>query len=685
MKRIGAWLKTERARLEAAPRLSDALLGIHPHRYAAYRLRYTLVRSLLRTGLRIFELALFASILPFEMVGTVLVVRSCMFVTESLWWGALEPLRDEVGNLLTRGRTGQASLRIRQWLVLAVVLGVAAVLGALLFVGFGPSRYRTLSVVDLYLCGSAVRWALDLCSTTYHAGVYGARRVYRPLWSLFLTDVAEVVLLGGAYWWLGGWGIGVSLVLVGGVRAVTSWAFTRRVYRQLRLSLGGPRAWLVAWSKGVWSPRRSWQFALGNVVGEVDSLLVVGLVATPGNPRSTLLLAALFHVLTPLQAAASSWPRPFYFDFKRLQAWGSPLLLQRFESFLDRVMWWVPVPIGLVTLLLLVAFWRGDPGWLAFELLCFAAIRARLSLIHVHAYALGDHRFLRRLLLVMLGAAAVAPVAAFVEAQVALGLVTAVAALGLVFVGRPSFTFGGERPRGVLGASVWVHYLLREAGPVSLGLARIDRRLTTLGRVERAWREALGTAVLARLSHDTIVWFGASAPALEALSATSGGALRMLELGATHDTGALAFKTGLRSPVWQRHFGEAVARLGSATASSDTDCLTELKRSASAIHPGLVLHPLATATLLPQLAPGSRGELRRTILDAARGRAGFRTIGEFDVAVFAPCGNPVALLAAPTSTRPGRTTWRAEIASLIEHAELADAVDRHAGRARIQT
>src|SRR5690606_13751640 len=191
----------------------------------------------------------------------------------------------------------------------------------------------------------------------------------------------------------------------------------------LALNVGGRRAWLRAWRTAKWPLRRSVRYAFANIIGEVDALLVLGLIAAPGNPEGALLLAALFHVLTPLQAAASSAPRLFYFDFKRLQSWGSPLLMRRFEAFLERAMWWTPLPIGLATLAILAAFWRGSYGWLALELGCLAVVRSRLAWIHVRAYALGDHKFLWRLLLGMLGVATLTPFAAHLEPELALGLV----------------------------------------------------------------------------------------------------------------------------------------------------------------------------------------------------------------------------------------------------------------------
>lgn len=681
MSRVANWLSAESTRLATLPRLEDALLGVQTWRYALYRLRYVFARALLRTVLRMIELALFASVVPFEMLRSVLIARSCMLVSEGLWWGALEPLRDDIRQLNADGRTGQASLRIRQWLVLAVGLGALALAATALWVWLGPSTYRSFNVIDVYLLGCALRWGADLWTTTYHAGVYGARRVYRPLWSLVLTDVADVAVLGASFWWLGAWGFGISLALVGGLRATVSWSFTSRVYRQLKFDLGGPRAWLCAWRNATWAPRRSLEFAFGNVVAEIDALLVVGLVAAPGNPPGALILAALFHVLAPLQGAASAWPRLFYFDFKRLQGWGSTLLLSRFEAYLRRTARWVPLPIAVVTFAILAAFWRGPFVWLGLELAALTAVRSGLSLVHIRAYALCDHRFLLRLLACMTCVAAITPFVAHLRPEVALGLVTALAAVGLVVVGRSERPLQSRPPRGLLGPSVWLRHLLDEHNPTYVGLVRVDRSLASVGRLARAWRDAIPSAVFGRLSHDTLVWFGSERADEKQLVTRAAGAIRELRLEFIAESGRAAFDRGTSSPAWQRHFAVDIAAAEShgtgATSGETLDVCSALELRLRAVYPALTVVRLAHPAPLPDLDPGKHRELRQLILDAMLGRGGFRPLGSHDVAVFAPNGAPFALVAAPIATRPATPNWRAESARILEKAEIAQTLSHN--------
>lgn len=671
MSLVANWLAAESSRLANLPRLEDALLGESPSRYAVYRLRYVFVRALLRTILRMVELALFASAVPFDLLGGVLVVRSCMLVSEGFWWGALEPLRNDVRQLCADGRTGQASLRIRQWLVLVLGLGGLGIAATSVWVWLGGDAHHRFNVIDAYLLGSALRWAADLWSTTYHAGVYGARRVYRPLWSLVLTDVADVGVLAASFWWLGAWGLGVSLGLVGLLRLSLSWSFTRRVYNQLKIDLGGPHAWLGAWNKASWTPRVSLAFGFGNLVAEVDALLVVGLVAAPGEPEGALVLAALFHVLAPLQSAASTWPRLFYFDFKRLQVWGSPLLLRRFETFLRRAARWVPLPIGVVTFAILAAFWRGPYIALGLELWALTAVRSGVSLVHVRAYALGDHRFLRRLLVGMVGAAAVTPFAAQLGPEIALGLVVTLAAVALLVVGRSQRPLQSRPPRGLLGPTAWLRHLLDQARPTYVGLARVDRKLASVGRLARAWRETLPAAVFGRLSHDTVVWFASERPDERLLVTRGAGAVRELQVGQVVDSGRQAFERGVASATWQRHFAVAGGLQAAPPDAESSDNLPSLEQRLRAVHPGLAVVRLGAAQLLPELDTAAQRELRQLILDAARGHTGFRVLASHDVAILAPNGAPLALVAGPIAARPTNLTWRAESTRIMERAELA--------------
>jgi hypothetical protein len=662
---VKSWLLNEASRVEQLPCLEDALFGTGAFRYALYRLRYVLVQAVLRTSFRFLEVALFASVLPFDILSSVLALRSIMLLGEGFWWGALETLRSDVRRLFSQGRLGQASQRAAQWLAFSVVLAIAVSSLGLLWVWFGPSPFQSFSVVDAYVLACCVRWSIDLLASAYHAGVYGVRRVYRPIWSLLLLDIADMATLGLAFWSLGIWGLSAALVVTGVVRALTLWSFTRRVYANLKLYVGTPGWWFQSLlEKSVWSPRHSIEHASSNVIAQVDALFVIGILAAPGETEATLVLAALFHVITPLQSAAGAWSRLFYFDFKRLEAWNSRFLLQRFERFLNRAAWWIPLPIGVVTLALMAALWRGPFWLLAFELTCLAAVRSRLSLVHIRAYSLSDHGFLRRLFLGMVVIAAVTPLLSTLPPEQALGAVVLLMASGLALLGRSRHTLVTRPAQGLLEPSAWLQELLKIGEPVVLGLARVDRRLSTVGRLARALKDVSGPGIQTRLSNDTLVWFSTKSSEPKDIITFGAGTIKELQLGGIAQNGRDALHAGVDGKTWQRHLGALLT----SSHKEGTPDLPSLERSLVDVHPAAKVVAL-TVDSVANFEPLMARALRRLLLDAARGRTEFQILGNVHVAILAPAGEPLAMVLVPRDPIPPHD-WKSPVTTLVRRANL---------------
>jgi hypothetical protein len=667
MKGVRAWLGERHTRLERLPRLEDALLGANALRYAAYRLRLVMVRALLRTGFRLTELALFTSALSFDVLGPVLLVRSLLFVLEGLWWGALETLRRDVRELHSQSKSPVRV--IRQWMALSCCAAGVAALASIAWVLWGPSPFEGFDVIDVFLLGCATRLALDSLARTYHSGVYGIRRVYRPGWSILLVDIADITFLLASFLWLGAWGLGLSLVAVGVLRTSLAVLFTRRTYVDLRLAIGSLPRWFRSLRGARWSPGHSVASAFGNAVGQIDALLVLGLLIAPLNASGALLLAVLFHGVAPLQAAAFSWSRLFYFDFKRLEVWGSPFLLQRFEAFVGRVSLWVPLPIGLVTLGLLAALWRGPFWFLALGLTALAGVRARLSLLHIRAYSLSDYAFLRKLFLFLLLVVLVTPLLGMLPPDVSVGAVALVAGLGLVLLGKSERLVEARSKTRVLGVSVWLRRLANHSAPVRVGVLRVDRRLTSAGKVMRALQQELAHAWMSQLGADSVAWFApaddADGAALERLVTAGAGTLREIHQADPAPSGKDAVLRGVKSPAWQRHIAQPMAR--SANEHIDVQWLrTALQKVAPAARCIELSYRLDGAPL----GGYSMRELRRLVLDAARGRSGFARLGNTDATVLAPGGEPWLLVLVPRDAA-NTLGWRAEAAELLRCANVA--------------
>lgn len=689
---VGPWLAAQAARLQRVPSLEDALLGTRPLGYVAYRLRYVYLRALLRCAFRVLEIALFTTYFSFEILGPVLVLRSAMLLADSLYWGALETLRQDVRHWASRAELPRATPAIRAWLALACVLGSSALGLATLWIALHPlwatpatdfelPTFAGIDVIDAFILGCTLRWALDTFSKTYHSGVYGVRRVYRPLASLVLADVADFVAFAALFVLLGPWCAGPGLLLVGVLRTWLSYRFTHRVYAQLKISVGNPRHWFrsllrrqtrrdrVPTEHGT-VLRRSVTTALANAVAQVDAWLILGLLSAPASEGGTLLLAALFHVLSPLLSTAQAWVRLFYFDFKRLEAWGSPFLLARFEALLARVAWLSVLPVSALTFALMLAFWRGPALALALLLSCLSCVRSWLALRHMRAYSLGDHRYLQKLFFGMLLVTASTQAVASLPAEQALGTLVVLAALGVLLLGQSKRSLDALREGRLLGPSIWLAQLLARQESTALGLVRVDRRLTSVGRVAHTLGRHMPDATLGRLGNDALVWFRAKPVSTSRLLALCAGTLReTCQLDDAAD-GARAVRAGLPSAVWQRHFAPLSRALSQTRSEFEPKLLLdELERDAKAYRRDLQLFPLGDRFDSPLSSPGANRALRHLILDAARGHTRFERIGDREVLAVAPAGIPMALLVLPSFPR-SPAPWKPALMMLVQRTEV---------------
>ncbi len=96
MRDIEAWFQKEAARAARTPLLEDALIGGRFFPYAAYRLRYFALRTLVAAALHAVKIVLaFRFFSPRSFVA-VLVVQSAATHVSGFWWGSLEVRRVKV-------------------------------------------------------------------------------------------------------------------------------------------------------------------------------------------------------------------------------------------------------------------------------------------------------------------------------------------------------------------------------------------------------------------------------------------------------------------------------------------------------------------------------------------------------------------------------------------------------------
>jgi len=127
----------------------------------------------------------------------------------------------------------------------------------------------------------------------------------------------------------------------------------------------------------------------------------------------------------------------------------------------------------------------------------------------------------------------------------------------------------------------------------------------------------------------------------------------------------LAVRDGVGGATWYRHLGQYIER-----ARAEAIDLDWVQRRFTEIAPATRCIDLNDALDPTRLEGCSLREVRRLILNAARGRTGFARFGRTEATVLAPGGTPRALLLVP----PGPSnspTWRAQATELLRLAEVA--------------
>ena len=234
MKEIEAWLREEAERRARTPLLEDALIGGRFFPYAAFRLRYFALRTMLAAALHAVKIILAFRFFSARSFAAILVVQSAATIASGFWWGSLEILRDKVREDYRNGRRRGLDGLIGQWLSIALNLGAVSLAAALLVPACSLLFGRGPSAADAFLAAILLKLALDFPTRAYHSGVYAVRRVYRPLASVVLAEILSFTALLATWPLLGLW----SLPLASAVSSLTSAGLVFYLYGT-RLSTDG--------------------------------------------------------------------------------------------------------------------------------------------------------------------------------------------------------------------------------------------------------------------------------------------------------------------------------------------------------------------------------------------------------------------------------------------------------------
>jgi hypothetical protein len=567
VQRIEALLRRAAQNAKRRVSLDEALLSDRALAYVWYRNRFLLLRIPLGVVLHVAEVVAFSDAFELGIIGPMLAIRSLPAVAGALWWGALEELRASVRACAARGDWGRAERFVRSYLGLSVDVAIVSVALAVAFIQWGPSEFEGFDIFDAYALACALRFGLDALTRTYHAGIFAIRRVYRPLWSLVLPDVAELAIALSLWGLLGPWGFSLSLLLGGALGAALQTHYVARAYReygafQPRLRrLGQARKDLER--KDLWALGRH---ALANLATHVDALLILFLSGMAKSGEGVAFVV-LLHTLRPLLSAVSSYARVFYFDFKRLSLGTLAFFEQRFARVVHRFAWRLSALVSALAVALDLFVFRGQLRLELGLLVAYTFARSLLSVEQLRAFTLERYAPLARgalgaLALLFLVRALLPHEIPLVAAQIALLFLLSLWLRRLNARARALRALSGE----VVGTLRFLALLAREPGAVRLGSAALDPRLDVPAHGFITGLSAtLDGLVLSRVGRRGVVWYQRE-PLLEAAEVrerslrASAGSLRHLTVSERFENGSRALMPAL----------ELISSIPGASASSQS-------------------------------------------------------------------------------------------------------------------
>ncbi len=328
--------------------LTGRILG-----YFGHRLRYPLLIATVRFAVHVAEFFILLSTLGGIAAFTVMILRAGGLIVAGGWWGLLEVMRERLRGFARSGQRDSSELEIGRWLVLSVCVAVITLAaGAALVLALSPSGGDP--VARLYAMLIVLELAIDFPVRVLHSGIYATRRVYKPIWSMFVPIVTQLVILGLGFFFYPAAAMILSIVVSNAIGLYITVHYCLEVYRLMGL---GPRYGSVG--RRFWRhlpaipPRLGFQTTLSGLSLRLDAILVLALVGFYGtNTRAFDLTAGLnswqhidafqfFYLVIPLFRGAYDSAGIFYFDLVRLRS--SPALRELQLHFFHTLLWVAPI------------------------------------------------------------------------------------------------------------------------------------------------------------------------------------------------------------------------------------------------------------------------------------------------------------------------------------------------------
>ncbi len=529
MRRIERWFEAARRRQRRTEGLYASLLSDSLPRYFAYRLRYAFLLQGSGFVFHVLEFTIILAAVGELAAFVVIALRSGTILVRGAWWGALEPMRERLRAMAAEGAREASEREIGHWLLLSFVAAALLVLlGAGLLQLSLPGPEDDLAQVYGFLI--VVELAARLPVLVLHSGMYATRRVYRPLWSMFLPTGVQLAVLGAGAAFFPAAALVIAILASTAASCALTLHFTWRMYRLTGLAPrpGLEARALVPFLAGLPGARMA-TAAVAGVALRADSVLVLAILGIYGTGGRALDLAAahpdwravdaftFFYLILPAFRGAYEWASLFYFDFVRLRRQAALAPFRR--AFFRKLLLATPLVTGFfwaMAAALGLLLFPEIPPLLLLALLPLFVVRGFVGLYQVRTFA--DGHFLT--LIGSIGLFAGLLVLVWLDVNAASDLLEVLAALLLVLLVLVNLQHLRDRrappPDTLLSLGDFVGRLGSEPGPVAVGEIRLSRRVPHKQRRLAAdlVREAVaGRGHLAFRSPRTLLYYVTSPPA----------------------------------------------------------------------------------------------------------------------------------------------------------------------------
>jgi multidrug efflux pump subunit AcrA (membrane-fusion protein) len=674
MPALDHWFTKEIAREERAVYLEDALLSGRFAGYARYRLRYFLGRCAVDAILHVLEFVFLAVIFQQHKLVSALLVGVLSHFLSAWWWGALESLRGQIREIHRDGKTHLVGKILSGWLRFALLCATGTLAITFGWVVLDSMRVsRTFDVFHCYVLAVGLRFSLSLFCQTFHSAIYAIRRIYRPFLAVVGVDLLGFIGTLLAWPILSVWSFPVVLIFTGLLSNTLTLVYVRRAYRFLGLPAVSLRA--VCCLRTRFSRIVTLDFfraGFAHALTKLDNVLVLSLFAGAFQNKEGYRLFIFFYLISPFLQSTYTWAQLFYFDLKRLEL----DLFVYFKQQFTRCVRWVALVMGMLFGVIACVFGtllsQRNLGIMYGLLLLFFVVRSRLAFYQVRAFS---------------------------EGRYGLSVLTGLAMMAAVWLGRSLVSTGTERfavfvvvlltaflslgacslwgLRGVRGGTMlslpdWLRRLRLLQRPVRLRVASLSSGADEwlVHQIARKiLRNVRASGEMARIGNRRIAWYESdqNASALRDVTIVrhGGGLIEGIQSSPYVASGQKAI-----SLAQQTNLLEGVLDQGSLEddASEPSSLgIEQLKKRFNARFPGAVLYDAAQRARAP-LESLSRRDCRQLMSGAMQySKNLYRRVrkGHFDVTTLCEGGRIRLIFGIPQSQPPSaREAWKSFISKI---------------------